>query len=68
MVEDARAVSVDEALEVGLIDVKADDLADLLVQLDGRQVTLADGKRTLHTAGAQLKNRLIPSSSNCSGF
>lgn len=57
MVENARAVSVDEALEVGLIDVKADDLADLLVQLDGRQVTLADGKHTLHTAGAQVENQ-----------
>ncbi|MEZ4644021.1 MAG: ATP-dependent Clp protease proteolytic subunit [Chloroflexota bacterium] len=35
MIEDARAVTADEALEIGLIDVVAVDIPDLLRQLDG---------------------------------
>jgi membrane-bound serine protease (ClpP class) len=57
MVEHARAVTVDEALEVGLIDIKASDINDLLVQLDGRQVTLLDGPHTLNTADAQVERQ-----------
>lgn len=34
MIDNARAVSVDEALKVGLIDIQANDLTDLLAQLD----------------------------------
>jgi membrane-bound serine protease (ClpP class) len=57
MIDDARAVSVDEALNAGLIDIKADDLDDLLTQLDGRQVILATGERTLVTAGAHIEEQ-----------
>jgi len=57
MIDEARAVTVDEALAAGLIDIKADDLDDLLTQLDGRQVTLADGPRTLETSGAQIEEQ-----------
>jgi membrane-bound serine protease (ClpP class) len=57
MIDHARAVTVDEALEVGLIDIKASDLNDLVAQLDGRQVTLAAGTRTLHTAGAIIEDQ-----------
>jgi membrane-bound serine protease (ClpP class) len=57
MIDDARAVPVDEALAAGLIDIKADDLDDLLTQLDGRQVTLAEGKRTLMTTGAHVEEQ-----------
>jgi membrane-bound serine protease (ClpP class) len=57
MVEHARAVTVDEALEVGLIDIKASDINDLLVQLDGRQVTLLDGPHTLNTADALVERQ-----------
>jgi membrane-bound serine protease (ClpP class) len=53
-IESARAVSVDEALAVGLIDVKASDMADLLRQLDGRSVRVLDQPVTLRLAGAQL--------------
>ncbi len=48
---------MDEALAAGLIDIKANDLDDLLTQLDGRQVTLADGTRTLLTAGAHVEEQ-----------
>jgi membrane-bound serine protease (ClpP class) len=57
MIDDARAVSVDEALAAGLIDIKANNLDDLLSQLEGRQVILADGPRTLMTAGAQIEEQ-----------
>jgi membrane-bound serine protease (ClpP class) len=57
MIDQARAVSVDEALEVGLIDIKANDVNDLLAQLDGRQVALAEGVRTLHTGDAQVETQ-----------
>jgi membrane-bound serine protease (ClpP class) len=53
-IESARAVSVDEALAVGLIDVKARDLNDLLAQLDGRVVQVRDEPVTLRLADAQV--------------
>lgn len=54
MIDSARAVSVDEALEVGLVDIKANNLFDLLTQLDGREVEI-DGKPfILRTAGAEV--------------
>lgn len=54
MVQEAKAVSVDEALEIGLIDIKANDLNDLLRQLDQRTVKLQDNAVTLHTTGARI--------------
>ncbi|OGO12995.1 MAG: hypothetical protein A2Y93_09860 [Chloroflexi bacterium RBG_13_68_17] len=53
-IEEARAASSEEALEVGLIDFIASDLDDLLAQLDGFEVELASGPRVLHTAGATV--------------
>jgi len=55
MIEDAKAVSADEALDAGLIDFIADDTLDLLGQLDGFTVELADGPRQLRTANAQTE-------------
>ena len=46
MIEDARAVSASEALEVGFIDVIASDSDDLLAQLEGLTV-LVDGEETV---------------------
>lgn len=51
-IEEARAASAAEALQAGLIDFIASDLPDLLRQLDGFQVELPSGPRSLHTAGA----------------
>ena len=53
-IEDAKAASVDEALQAGLIDIVAVDLDDLLVQLDGYQVELATGERELRTRDAEI--------------
>ena len=52
MIESAKAASATEALQVGLVDFIANDLEDLLNQLDGYTVQMPSGPRTLHTAGA----------------
>ncbi len=51
-IESAIAVSATEALNAHLVDFIANDTNDLLNQLDGYTVQMADGPRTLHTAGA----------------
>jgi membrane-bound serine protease (ClpP class) len=56
-IEEAKAASAEEALDVGLIDVIAVDVPDLLRQVDGRSVGI-DGGRVLSTAGAQVE--LVP--------
>ncbi len=56
MIDEAHAVSANEALEAGLVDFLADDLDDLLTQLDGFRVETVDGPRTLHTADARTED------------
>lgn len=55
MIQDARAVTAEEALEAGLIDVIATDVPDLLKQIDGHSVIVNDQKTTLNTAQADLR-------------
>jgi membrane-bound serine protease (ClpP class) len=55
MIEEARAVTADEALEAGLIDAKARDVSDLLVQLDGQTVLVNNEEVVLQTADAVLQ-------------
>jgi membrane-bound serine protease (ClpP class) len=45
-------VGVDQAVNQHVVDLKANDVSDLLRQLDGRTVKLAGGAVTLHTANA----------------
>jgi membrane-bound serine protease (ClpP class) len=52
MITNAQAVSATEALDAHLVDFIANDVPDLLGQMDGFQVETADGSRTLHTSGA----------------
>jgi len=54
MIEDAKAVSADEALAAGLIDFIAADTSDLLAQLDGFTLTTAHGEITLETTDAKI--------------
>ncbi|HSV86238.1 MAG TPA: nodulation protein NfeD [Levilinea sp.] len=54
-IETARAVTVDEALAVGLIDIKAVSIEDLLAQLDGRTVVVDEQAIVLNTAGASTQ-------------
>jgi membrane-bound serine protease (ClpP class) len=61
-IETAKAVSVKEAKEAGLIDFIAADTDDLIRQLDGYQVETASGLHTLHLSNAEtvtLPNTLI---------
>jgi membrane-bound serine protease (ClpP class) len=51
-IEDAKAITANEALKVGFIDFIAADVKDLLQQLDGFTVQTTGGARTLHTSGA----------------
>ena len=60
MIQDARAVTAEEALEAGLIDVIADDIPDLLNQIDGLTVLVNDQPVTLATASAS--SRELPAS------
>ena len=54
-VEKATAVSAGEALQIGLIGFIAEDIPDLLRQIDGQTVITADGERTLSTAYMQVE-------------
>ncbi len=55
-VTESKSFSDTEALDVNLIDLRADSLDSLLTELDGREITLASGKVvTLHTAGASVE-------------
>jgi len=77
-VRDSVSVTATDALKNNVIDLIADDLADLLKDIDGRVVTLGDKSEvTLRTAGADvarsepgLKHRVImrladPTSPTC---
>lgn len=44
-----------EALKLGVIDLLADTLPDLLAKIDGRRVKLVSGARTLQTKAAMVK-------------
>lgn len=46
------SITADEALKLKVVDLVATDLADLLRQADGREVTLPQGPVRLRTAGA----------------
>ena len=54
-IDSAKAITADEALQVGFIDFIATDLNDLLRQLDGFKVVVGGEERILHTAGAQVE-------------
>jgi membrane-bound serine protease (ClpP class) len=54
MIENAKAVSAEEALQIGLVDYIAADRQDLLNQLDGRTLQTPAGNFTLQTRDAQL--------------
>ena len=53
-VREGVSLTADEALEMGVIDIVASDMADLLGQLQGREVTIMGEKVTLDTTGIQL--------------
>jgi len=56
-VRDAASLPAQEALELGVIDLVANDMTDLLEQLQGRTVSLPGGDRELDTTRMQLHER-----------
>ncbi len=55
-IDNAKAYTVDEALSIGLIDIKANDLNDLLVQLNGRTIKMQNVDIHLMTSGLPVVN------------
>ena len=53
MIDEAKAATADEALEVHLIDFIADDLEDLLQALDGFSVKMNDGTQIIDTSNVE---------------
>jgi membrane-bound serine protease (ClpP class) len=56
-VRDSVSITETDALEQKVIDVVAEDVPDLLAQVDGRKVMVASGEVTLHTAQADIRYR-----------
>ena len=54
-VREGASVTASEAVERNVVDLVADDVADLLAQVDGLTVETAAGERTLHTVGALVE-------------
>jgi membrane-bound serine protease (ClpP class) len=54
-VRNAEAVPQDEALELGVIDLVAEDRDDLLAKIDGMKVTTSAGEHTLDLADAEVR-------------
>lgn len=53
-VDEARAASADEALDVGMVDFIASDLNELVSMLNGAQARVSDGVETLDMVDAQI--------------
>lgn len=55
-IQESATAGPEEALELGVIDLIAADMDELLAGMEGHTVTLGDGtERTLHTAGAAIR-------------
>ncbi|MDO8473716.1 MAG: nodulation protein NfeD [Dehalococcoidia bacterium] len=55
-VRQSRSFSVDEAIKGKLVDLQASDLNDLLAQVNGRMLTLSNGKTAILTAAGPSQN------------
>jgi membrane-bound serine protease (ClpP class) len=56
-VRESVSITETEALEKKVIDIVAEDVPDLLAQLDGRKVSVAGAEVTLQTAQADVRYR-----------
>jgi len=55
-IRDALAYTASEAVELGVVDLIAVDLPDLLAQLDGREIPTASGSRIVSTADLAVRD------------
>jgi membrane-bound serine protease (ClpP class) len=58
-VRKSESITAEEALRLKVIDFVATDLNRLLEQIDGREVTLAEGKRILRTKRATFNDKVM---------
>jgi membrane-bound serine protease (ClpP class) len=54
-VRDAVSVTANEALRLGVVDIIATDIDDLMTQMNGRAVHVASGEKTLNTENVTLE-------------
>ncbi len=54
-VREAASLPADEALKLGVIDLEAKSVSDLLARVDGRKVQVRGQMQVLHTAGLGVK-------------
>jgi len=54
-VREAASISAKEARDLGVVEIVASDIADLMKQIDGRTVAIGDTQRRLDTAGIQME-------------
>jgi len=54
-VRDAVSITSREALELGVIDIVANDIDDLLTQMNGQTIAVASGEKTLNTENLKLE-------------
>jgi membrane-bound serine protease (ClpP class) len=54
-IDEAKAATAEEALELGVIDLVAGDLEELLAGLDGLEVEVNGREMVLNTAGAEVE-------------
>jgi len=54
-VRQAASISANEARDLGVIEIVADDMSDLMTQVNGRTVTIDGAERTLDTEGIELE-------------
>ncbi len=54
-VREAEAIPQDEALEIGVIDLVASNRADLMAQIQGREVVVAGEPVTIDVEGAEIR-------------
>ena len=58
-VRKSESITAEEALRLKVIDYVATDLNRLMEQMNGREVTLAGGKKVLKTKGAVLNEKVM---------
>jgi membrane-bound serine protease (ClpP class) len=57
-VREAASLPAEQAVEMNVADVLARDVAQLLERIDGREVRMSAGSRTLDTRGAEVTEQL----------
>ena len=55
-VRQSVSITDNEALELNVIEIRAENITDLLAQIDGREAELPQGKKVVNVAGAKTED------------